>query len=284
MQDTIRLKGIEVVGSHGVLAEERMIKQKFIVDLEVDEFAGLSAVSDEMTYSLWYEDLVDDVVAEVSGPSLYFMETLATRIAERIIDRGALSASVTVYKPNFKAAVPVKETSITVRKASPLYDDNIGNRHVVLALSSNEGDSKAILEKAIEKIRALDVYVTGVSSPYIAPADYNGVKGEQEFMTILLGLNTLKSPATLMSDLANIEVSLGRVARTRLAPRRIGISVITFGSLESNFPKITLPHPMAQKTLSILEPWYEIEPHARLSGTPIEELITSLKEGKTAEL
>lgn len=82
--DIIKLKNLRFYGYHGVLKEEKMLGQKFIIDLEL--FADLSKAgySDDVKDTISYA-LVYDVVKEmVENKKFNLIEKLGNEIINRI--------------------------------------------------------------------------------------------------------------------------------------------------------------------------------------------------------
>jgi dihydroneopterin aldolase len=114
---TIEVLGIELVGYHGVLEEERRRGQRFLVDVWLDPADTQAAVSDSIEDAVDYRDVVA-AVREVSEDHAYtLLEALATAIAEAL--RGALpvkSVRVRVRKPDVELALPVEHAAVTVER------------------------------------------------------------------------------------------------------------------------------------------------------------------------
>jgi dihydroneopterin aldolase len=115
--DRIALEGMVFSGCHGVRAAEWEQPQDFKVDIKLDcdlEEAGRSdRVEDTVDYRRVYA-IAKDVV---EGESVQLIETLAHRIAERVLDLDRVAAvSVRVAKrpesmrPIDAAAVKIKRT------------------------------------------------------------------------------------------------------------------------------------------------------------------------------
>ena len=262
MSDTVRIEGVRGHGAHGVLPEEKRRAQPFVVDVEM-EVEPAAADSIECTVS--YADVAADA------------ETLAARIAERVLARGALRAAVTVHKPEAPVGVPFSDVSVTVRRNGPLVDGGT-IRRAVLALGSNLGDGRAHLDAAVEALGALDLHLIGVSDylstdPVLAP----GQEPQPRYTNAVATVTTAMSPLALLAELQRIEVRGGRVRERRWGPRTIDLDIIDVEGVASVNPRLTLPHPRAGERLFVLEPWAQIEPEATLGGVPIARLIEKLR-------
>lgn len=105
--DRILLHGLEFFGYHGVLPEENRLGQRFVVDVELAFDTRAAGRTDDLTKTVDYGALFTDVRAIVEGPAAKLVETVAERIASRILDvYGAESVRVRVRKPD----VPIPGT------------------------------------------------------------------------------------------------------------------------------------------------------------------------------
>ena len=235
------------------------------------------AAADSIEYTISYADVAADALAVVEGESADLVETLAARIAERVLARGALRAAVTVYKPEAPVGVPFSDVSVTVRRNGPLVDGGT-IRRAVLALGSNLGDGRARLDAAVEALGALDLHLIAVSDylstdPVLAP----GQEPQPRYTNAVATVTTAMSPLALLAELQRIEVRGGRVRERRWGPRTIDLDIIDVEGVASVNPRLTLPHPRAGERLFVLEPWAQIEPEATLGGVPIARLIEKLR-------
>ncbi len=278
MSDTIRIEGVRALGCHGVLAEERTYDQPFVVDIDMDMDIGLACVTDDVTNTISYADVAQDAVDVITGESVNLIETLAGRIADKILARGPLAVTVTVHKPEAPVGLAFSDVFVTVRRNGPLLNDDAGIRHVVLALGANLGDTHATLNWAVEQIRELDVHVDAVSAfhetePVLAPEQV----AQPNYTNAVLTLDTALSPLGLLGELQRIEVRGGRVRHERWGARLLDIDIIDFEGVTSAAPRLILPHPRATERLFVLEPWASIEPNAALDGRALATVIEQVQ-------
>ena len=100
--DRIRLQGLRVVGTHGVLAEEQARAQPFEVDVELEVDLGPASRS----------DAVERVVRE---ERFALLERIGGRIAEVVLGLDERIAAVTVSVTKLRPPVPVDLASASVR-------------------------------------------------------------------------------------------------------------------------------------------------------------------------
>lgn len=274
MSDTVRILGVRGFGLHGVLQEEKREAQPFVVDVEMEVEP---AQADSLNETVSYADVAADALAVIEGETVDLIETLADRIAARVIQRGALSARVTVHKPEAPVGLTFSDVSVTVRRNGPLLASGT-IRRVVIALGSNVGDGPGQLDAAIDAIGSLDLCITGVSGyqstdPVLAPDQ----EPQPRYTNAVMTVTTAMSPLALLDELQRIEVRGGRVRNRRWGPRTIDLDVIDVEGIVSDNPRLTLPHPRAGERVFVLEPWAQIEPDATLGGMPVVQLLEGLR-------
>ena len=115
--DRIQLQGMSFQGRHGARASERERPQEFKVDLQVDCDLEKPGRTDQLEDTIDYTKLRAIAKEVVEGESVSLLETLATRIAERVLKvPQVLAVSVRVAKrpasmqPIEAAAVHINRT------------------------------------------------------------------------------------------------------------------------------------------------------------------------------
>ena len=117
--DRIELRGLRVMGAHGVLPEEQSRAQPFEVDLDLDLDLTKAARSDALGDTVDYGSIAELVASVVAGSHSDLLENLADRIAGAALAAGAPLASgvtVTVRKLRPPVAVDLASAGVTVRR------------------------------------------------------------------------------------------------------------------------------------------------------------------------
>ncbi|MDR0837238.1 MAG: dihydroneopterin aldolase [Propionibacteriaceae bacterium] len=110
----ISITGLKAKGYHGVFAHERENGQPFVVDLEIEVAAG---EGDDLSETLNYATVCDEVAAIVSGEPVNLIETLADRIADAVLAHSqAKAVEVAVHKPQAPVAVPFGDIAVRTRR------------------------------------------------------------------------------------------------------------------------------------------------------------------------
>ena len=116
--DRIQLTGIEAFGHHGVLAHERELGQRFVVDLVLEVDLAAAAASDRIDDTIDYGLLCGDVAVVIGGEPANLIETVAGRIADlALADDRVQGVEVTVHKPSAPVPTVVHDVAVTLRRS-----------------------------------------------------------------------------------------------------------------------------------------------------------------------
>ena len=114
--DRIELEGMSFSGRHGVTDAERERPQRFVVSIEVEADLEAAGRTDRIEDTLDYR-LIRKVAKDViEGESVKLVETLASRIASRVLELSLVAAvSVRVAKRPSSMA-PILAASVHIRR------------------------------------------------------------------------------------------------------------------------------------------------------------------------
>jgi dihydroneopterin aldolase len=113
--DRITVRGIRATGFHGVYAEERRTGQLFVVDVVLHLDLAPAAASDDVTRTVHYGELAEQVVAAIEKDPVDLIETLAQRVADLALSFPVVNeVEVTVHKPEAPVGVPVSDIAVTL--------------------------------------------------------------------------------------------------------------------------------------------------------------------------
>lgn len=100
--DKILLSGMEFYGYHGVFQEEKKLGQRYIVDVELHTDLKAAGKSDQITDSIDYGEVFQEVKKIVEGEPKDLIEAVAESIAERLLTRYTklTACLIKVTKPN----------------------------------------------------------------------------------------------------------------------------------------------------------------------------------------
>lgn len=135
--DQIRLSGVTATGHHGVLAEERAEGQTFRADVVLHLDTQAAAVADDLTATVSYAEVAEDVHDVLAGPPADLVETVAERIAAVVLERDPVQAvDVRVHKPQAPISVPFDDVEVVVRRdreRMPVVDAPVAHEPVTAA-------------------------------------------------------------------------------------------------------------------------------------------------------
>ncbi|WP_030543925.1 dihydroneopterin aldolase [Streptomyces albus] len=118
--DRVALRGLRARGHHGVFPEEREKGQVFVVDLVLGLDTRPAAAADDLTLTVHYGIVAEEVVAVIQGEPVELIETLAERIAESCLRHDPVrEVEVVVHKPDAPITVPFDDVTITITRSRP---------------------------------------------------------------------------------------------------------------------------------------------------------------------
>ena len=116
--DRVALRGLRARGHHGVFPEEREEGQTFVVDLVIGLDTRPAAADDDLTKTVHYGVVAEEVVAVVEGEPVDLVETLAARIAQVCLQHEAVQEVVVcVHKPDAQITVPFDDVTVTITRS-----------------------------------------------------------------------------------------------------------------------------------------------------------------------
>jgi 7,8-dihydroneopterin aldolase/epimerase/oxygenase len=114
----IEVRGLELLGYHGALAEEQRAGQRFVFDVTlVAHDAGVR--SDQLADTVDYTAVVSRVREVSGGRRFNLIEALAAAIADDLLKHFPVSrVRVRVRKPEVQLEAPAEYTAATVERSS----------------------------------------------------------------------------------------------------------------------------------------------------------------------
>lgn len=150
-----------------------------------------------------------------------------------------------------------------------------------IALGSNLGNSREILENAIARLQELSGTPVCASSFWQStPVDCP--PGSPLFINAVVAISPLKgeAPESLLEKLQHLEKEFGRQQKKVLnEPRPLDLDLIAFGNEIRATKELTLPHPRAHQRKFVLQPLSEIVPNLVLPGQKqtVAQLMAALQ-------
>jgi 2-amino-4-hydroxy-6-hydroxymethyldihydropteridine diphosphokinase len=124
-----------------------------------------------------------------------------------------------------------------------------------LGLGSNLGDREGHLRRAVA---ALPDRVA--VSPLYETEPVGGPGGQDDYLNLVVELETTRSPRELMDLAHRLEREAGRVRTVRHGPRTLDVDVLLVGDLVVDEPDLVVPHPRMWERRFVVEPLSDLAP------------------------
>ncbi len=245
-------------GYHGALPEENRLGQRFTADVTLAVDLYQASVTDSLGQTINYAAVYKMVREIIEGPPCALIETVAGRIADRILSAFARVSScrVRITKPDPPIPGSTGQVSVEVERQRVI---------AYLGLGSNIEDRKSYLNRALGMLDALRLTrVVRCSSIYeTAPV---GPVRQSDFLNMVVGIETVLPAEVLLEELQNIEKTLKRKREIHWGPRTIDLDLLVYGNRQLNTERLSLPHPEISRRAFVLVPFMEIAPHLVIPG------------------
>lgn len=270
--DKIYINNLEFIGFHGVFPEEKKLGQKFLVSLELIVDTREAGKTGDLTKSVHYGLVAQDVERVFLEKSIDLIETCAENIAEMVLKKYELvkEIKVTVKKPWAPLQLHFENVAVEIsRKWHKVY----------LSLGSNMGDKRENLLEAIKRVGELE-NTEVVKSSTILETEPFGYIEQDNFLNACLEVKTLLTPQEFLSSILKIELDMGRVREIKWGPRVIDIDILFYDDEIIQEDNLAVPHPWICEREFVLEPLSEIAPNYvhPLERKTIMMLARKLKE------
>lgn len=270
--DKIYINNLEFIGFHGVFPEEKKLGQKFLVSLELIVDTKEAGKTGDLTKSVHYGLVAQDVERVFLEKSIDLIETCAENIAEMVLKKYELvkEVKVTVKKPWAPLQMHFENVAVEIsRKWHKVY----------LSLGSNMGDKRENLLEAIKRVGELE-NTEVVKSSTILETEPFGYIEQDNFLNACLEVKTLLTPQEFLSSILKIELDMGRVREIKWGPRVIDIDILFYDDEIIQEDNLAVPHPWICEREFVLEPLSEIAPNYvhPLERKTIMMLARKLKE------
>jgi dihydroneopterin aldolase/2-amino-4-hydroxy-6-hydroxymethyldihydropteridine diphosphokinase len=254
VRDRIEIRGLRLLGHHGVLPREQDRPQPFSIDIDVEIDSRRAAACDELASSVDYGRVVGEVSRVVTTQRFGLLESLAERIAQVLLALDGVAA-VRVGVGKLRPPIDAELAHIGVRierVATPVGDE------VLLALGSNLGDRWAMLIAAVEALSGLDPELS--ISPIYETAPVGGRPGQGPYLNCVVRLFTDRSPRELLRTCQELENRAGRVREERNGPRPLDVDLLFIGDRRIDEPDLVVPHPRIASRPFVLRPLEDLVP------------------------
>jgi 2-amino-4-hydroxy-6-hydroxymethyldihydropteridine diphosphokinase/dihydropteroate synthase len=150
---------------------------------------------------------------------------------------------------------------------------------IYLGLGSNQGDRRAFLSRAIERLtnHGFEIYKISpvVESPALLKRDALS-EWNRPYLNLVIEGDTTHSPEETLRLAKSIEQDLGRdLNASRWSPRYIDIDILLWHDQQIDLPELTVPHTEMHKRSFVITPLLHLSPHLILPGINLSPLQIS---------
>src|SRR5664280_758460 len=132
-------------------------------------------------------------------------------------------------------------------------------KRIFLGLGTNLGDREKNLEQALDKIAEVIGIIVSRSSVY--ETESWGFQSSDQFLNMVIGVDTNLKPSGLLGRLLMIESLLGRLRDGKqYSSRIIDIDILLYGRQKVDTISLKIPHPRMHERKFVLIPLCEIAP------------------------
>lgn len=253
IMDKIKIKNLECYARHGVYIEENRLGQKFVVSAELCMDTRKAGINDDLGCSVDYGRVCHMINEFMRENTFKLIETVAEKLAELLLINLPLVKQVTIEikKPWAPIGLPLESASVEITRS----------RHrAYIALGSNMGDSRGIIEEAVKKLEEVPQNHVVRQSELIVTKPYGFVE-QDDFLNGCLELDTLLTPEELLDITQNTEAEAGRKRLIHWGPRTLDLDIIFYDDEIIKTERLTVPHPDMQNRTFVLKPMCEIAPY-----------------------
>ena len=270
--DQIKIENLEIFANHGVYPEENRLGQKFLVSCILYVDTRKAGKTDDLEASVNYGTISHLIKEKMEEKNYRLIEAVAEQLAEEILlfDEKIRKVMVEVKKPWAPVGLPLKTVSVRITRSW---------HTAYIALGSNMGDSRQILDDAVSAIDALPASKVEKVSGFITTPPY-GVTDQPDFLNGCLRMKTLYYPKELLRELNRIEKEAGRERIIHWGPRTLDLDIIFYDDLISQEDDLCIPHVEMHKRSFVLEPLEKIAPYKRHpgNGKTVRQMLEELTD------
>ena len=236
--DHLSIKGLEIFANHGVLKEENILGQKFLIDIEIYFDLKKAAQNDDISLSVNYAEVCQKTVDFFKENTFSLIETASLKTGEMIMTSFPL-----IEKLDIEVKKPWAPIGFSVEYVSSSL--SLEKHTAYLSIGSNMGDKKGYLDFAVKSISENKMCETVKVSDYITTSPV-GYTEQDDFLNAALCIKTLYSPQELLKFVNKIETEAHRERKIHWGPRTLDIDIIYYDNIVINEENLIIPHKEAK--------------------------------------
>lgn len=253
--DRIHIKNLEIYCHHGVLKEENVLGQKFLVSADLYTDIKKAGSTDDITYSINYAEVSHFIKEYMKDHTYKLIESVAEHLSEQLLLRFPLirKISLTVKKPWAPILLPIDTVSVEIER---------GWHRSYLSIGSNMGDKERHIKSALTLMEKDKKIKVKQCSELIVTEPYGDVE-QDDFLNGAVEIDTLYTPQELLEKLHQIEQEGGRKRTVRWGPRTIDIDILLYDDEIISEENLIIPHREMHLRAFVLNPLASIAPWVR---------------------
>ena len=155
---------------------------------------------------------------------------------------------------------------------------------ILIGLGSNMGEREQNLQQALGMLEAdSSIRIEKISSIYeTAPF---GVRDQDDFLNMVVAVETELSPENLLQKCLGVENAMGRVRSRHWGPRIIDLDLLFYDAVQMQTNNLTLPHPGIGQRAFVLIPMRDVAMDTQLQGwRTIDSMLAGVTESGEQEV
>lgn len=270
--DRIEIKDLECYCHHGVLKEETVLGQKFLVSVTLFVDTKRAGTEDDLLYSVNYAEAAHFIHDIMKDNEFQLIEAAAEKIASEILlkYKRVEEIEVCIKKPWAPILLPMDTVSVCIRRKWNL---------VYVGVGSNIGNRRKYIDDAFAGIRN-DRYCKKAYMSSIIDTEPYGYTEQANFLNGVICFETLYTADELLDFLHRLEDEGERKREIHWGPRTIDLDILFFGNEIIQKEHLIIPHKELHLRRFVLEPLQEIAPYLMhpVFDKTVAQLFLELKE------
>ncbi|WP_163527995.1 2-amino-4-hydroxy-6-hydroxymethyldihydropteridine diphosphokinase [Halobacillus ihumii] len=132
-----------------------------------------------------------------------------------------------------------------------------------IALGSNISPRKQYLTEAIDMLDKHEEIILAKQSKIYQTAPV-GYTEQNDFLNMVIEVDTVLQPLQLLDYCQTIEQNLGRRRIIKWGPRTIDLDILLYNDENMKAERLTIPHPYMHERAFVIVPLAEVNPEANL--------------------
>lgn len=251
--DKIIIEDLECFGYHGVLKEEQVLGQKFLVSIVLYTDTRNAGRDDCLDKTLNYAEICKKVQTFMREEKFLLIEAAAEHLAQMLLLSYSLlkEVKIIIKKPWAPVHISMKTVAVEIKRSW---------HTVYLGIGANLGEKEKNIQSAINFFKEHPLCKLEKISSLVPTRPY-GVKEQEDFLNGAFCIRTLLTPREILACIQEIEEGLQRVRTLRWGPRTIDVDILLYDDMICREEDLIIPHIEMHKRDFVLKPLCEIAPY-----------------------